>query len=59
MLIGFISCEHEPFEGTPLTGGGSGGVGKDTSSGQQKDPYPCDPDSVYFVNQILPIIRSN
>lgn len=51
----FTSCEHEPLfeelipaEKIP----GSGGPG-----GNEEDP--CDPDSIYFVNDIMPILQSN
>ncbi len=59
------SCEHEPFPAPP------GGMGNDTI----KDPVdtttkpidttqgptvkPCDPDTVYFNRDILPILSSN
>ncbi len=51
-----LACKHElplPIPGTGGTGGTGGGGGT---------PPPvntCSPDSVYFVNQILPIISSN
>jgi len=53
VLIGISACEHQPK--LPIKPGDLGG-GIDTSgSGGGK----CSPDTVYFVNEILPLIRSN
>ncbi len=52
-LISFsaISCRHEPPVGPLDTGnGGNGGGGGET---------PCDPNIVYFQQQVLPILVSN
>lgn len=46
----FISCKHEP----PMAPGGGGGT--DTTSNNTR---PCDPDSVYFNKDILPLILQN
>lgn len=57
LLLGFVlSCKHEiPDPGT--TGGGSGGGtgGGGTGGGNSN----CSPDSVYFQQQVLPILVSN
>lgn len=57
----FVACKHLPVE-IPITdngnnnnnGGGGGGGGDTLSYG-----IPCDPDTVYFQNMILPLILSN
>ncbi len=58
LLIGVISCKHYPFLVTNdhLTGIDS------TDTTGNPPPFvgiPCDPDSVYFDSQILPIFISN
>jgi hypothetical protein len=51
ILITFYACRHQiPF--TNLPGGGSGGPSNPPTAS-------CDPDTVYFVNDIMPIISSN
>jgi hypothetical protein len=47
-------CQHEPPEGPVLddNGGGNGGGG-------QEEPVPCDPNTVYFQQQVLPLLVSN
>jgi len=55
------SCEHEP-DLTPPDNGGSGnpgGPGGGPGPNPAPEPKPCDPDSVYFETQILPIFVSN
>jgi len=47
-----FSCQHEPLE--DMTGGGT--TPPDTTGTGENS---CDPDSVYFVNQIYPILQSN
>ncbi len=57
----FVACKHLPVD-IPITdngnnnnnGGGGGGGGDTLSYG-----IPCDPDTVYFQNMILPLILSN
>lgn len=52
MLVVFFACRHQ-LDG--ITNGGGGGGGN-------TPPPPastCSPDSVYFVNEIMPIISSN
>lgn len=47
------ACRHElPI---PVPGGGAGGTG----GGGYPPTSTCSPDSVYFVNQVMPIISSN
>ena len=54
-----LGCEHEP-DLTPIdTGGNSGGGNSGGGTNPGPDPKPCDPDSVYFETQILPIFVSN
>ena len=55
------SCKHSPYH--PLmpidtTGNGNGGPG-DTTHKTLPPKHPCSPDSVYFVNDILPLVTSN
>jgi mono/diheme cytochrome c family protein len=49
LSVGFVHCKHHPDLGNIST------VPTDTSTIGK----PCNPDSVYFVNDILPIIASN
>ena len=55
------SCKHHlyhPLLPSDTTGNGNGnGGGNDTT--KQTPKHPCSPDSVYFVNDILPLITSN
>lgn len=49
-------CKHEPLQGTlpsltDTTGSGGGGGG----GGGNVNEIPCNPDTVYFANQILPL----
>lgn len=47
-----LGCRHEPPEGPiDLGGGGNGGGGGGDT--------PCDPNTVYFQQQVLPILISN
>jgi hypothetical protein len=54
-ILFMVSCKHDPF--------GNGSVDPvDTSGGGNNNPQtgvPCDPDSIYFENQILPMLVSN
>lgn len=53
LLIGAESCKHEPVlpEGEQPVGGGTGNGGGNST--------PCDPNTVYFQNDVLPILISN
>jgi uncharacterized membrane protein len=63
------SCKHEPwlpegFDPTDTTGTGSDTTGTGTgtgidTTGTGSNPDYCDPDSVYFENDILPILSSS
>jgi hypothetical protein len=56
LTILFAACKHQP-DNTVLTGNGNtdnGGGGTVVTN-----PHPCDPDTVYFVNDILPLIISS
>lgn len=52
IMLVLFACRHE-LPG-PLTGGGGTGGG-----GNPLPTQTCSPDSVYFVNQVMPIISSN
>jgi Planctomycete cytochrome C/Cytochrome C oxidase, cbb3-type, subunit III len=54
-LIVLNACKHEFLD--PANGGSSTGGG--TGSGNPLPTSNCSPDSVYFVNQVMPIISSN
>lgn len=57
VILAFASgCQHEPIEVIPPGNGGGGGGG---NPGDPSEGIPCSPDSVYFVNDVLPIINSN
>lgn len=66
------SCKHSPLVPDPIVdvidtttngggnnGGGNGGGGSGGGGGGGGNTDPCDPDTVYFVNDILPIFTSN
>lgn len=62
ILLSFIACVHEPIPPDGGTGGGNdttGNGGGDTTGNGGENPQPCDPDSVYFENDILPLLISN
>ncbi len=59
--VGLTGCKHEilypaqePPVSDPTGGGGNGGGGGGGTSG-----IPCDPDTIYFQNSILPMLVSN
>ncbi|HQV76213.1 MAG TPA: cytochrome c [Flavobacteriales bacterium] len=54
LVVAFIGCKHEPLFAPVVDGGGNGG------NGGGDDPInPCDPNLVYFEQQVLPILISN
>jgi len=56
-IAGIIfACKHEIPERNPAGGGGTGGGGGGTGSGTT---VTCNPDTVYFQQQVLPIFISN
>ena len=55
MMMLFWGCKHEPII-TPMSNDGSSSGNNDTSSYTENT---CDPDSVYFANDILPLFISN
>ena len=74
LVLGSPACRHdsglmtppeEPGTGTGGNNGGTGGNngggnnGGGTGGGNTPTGVPCDPDSVYFDNQVLPILVSN
>ena len=61
-------CKHEPLNPVSDTGntggnnegnGGNGGNGGSGGSGGTGNGLPCNPDSIYFEQQILPFLISN
>lgn len=57
LALCLYSCVHDPV--LPENGGNSGGNGGGGSGGGGGIEDPCDPDSVYFANDILPLLNSN
>jgi hypothetical protein len=56
-IIGLaIACTHEPAEG-PITDGGNGGGNGGGGGGGTLQP--CDPDTIYFSQTILPLLTSS
>ena len=53
-VLTISSCKHEVPQPVVLLPDGGNGVGNGPGSG-----IPCDPDSIYFEQQILPILVSN
>lgn len=47
-ILFMYSCEHQPVRPIETSGGGE----VDTS-------YTCSPDTIYFVNEILPLLKNN
>jgi uncharacterized membrane protein len=65
LLLAFASgtiflnaCRHEILD-APAGGGGTTGGGTGGGGGTPLPVSTCSPDSVYFVNQVVPIISSN
>lgn len=55
-IVLLSACKHDPFPGPP------GGIGMDTiqNPGDTTSPYKaCNPDTVYFNKDILPIFTAN
>jgi hypothetical protein len=57
MLIFFSSCKHEPVVPPKVTNDAS--TGNNGGSGPGYTENTCDPDTTYFVNDILPLFISN
>lgn len=58
LLLSLSGCKHEPpEEPDDLVNGGNGGNGGGGGGGT--DPNPCNPNVVYFEQQILPLLISN
>jgi hypothetical protein len=53
-IMTFFACEHEPL----VTINGNNGGGNGNGNGNNSLP-PCDPDTVYFEQDILPLFVSN
>lgn len=62
ILVSISSCRHEPFEPTdPMTTDTVDTTGVDTTTVPDTTDtlHPCDPDSVYFKRDVLPILVGN
>src|ERR1043166_2325716 len=60
MLLFILSCKHEPIiDSTITTTGGNPGGGGTGGSGGGGSINTCDPNKVYFQQQVLPILISN
>lgn len=63
-VLFFPSCKHDSVfnvepDPTDTTGTGGNNGGNNGGNGGSGSGVPCDPDSIYFANQILPILISN
>jgi len=57
VVLALAACVHEPPfppEGPIVDDGGNGGGG-----GEEPEPIVCDPNTVYFEQQVLPLLISN
>lgn len=52
-LLLMYGCKHEPIEG-PLDGGSGGGTG-----GGVEEEVPCDVNTIWFQQQVMPILASS
>ncbi len=59
LILGVSACVHDPFPPSDKGQGniGAGGSGNNDTTGIVKDF--CDPDTVYFANDILPLLSSS
>lgn len=57
LVVVLMSCQHEPLYTSIDDGSNTDGNGN--TSGNTNTVDDCDPDTVYFVNDVLPIIQSN
>jgi hypothetical protein len=57
MMMMFWSCKHEPL--VPLLPAEHSGPGSTPADTFTNNSTPCDPDTVYFENDILPLFISN
>ncbi len=66
-LVGsLVSCKHQAWHPVAVNDTTTTGSGKDTTGNTggrdtttHQPAHPCSPDSVYFTNDILPLITSN
>jgi hypothetical protein len=54
-----FACKHQPDDTTSSNNNGGGNNGGGTDTIPYVNPHPCDPDTVYFTNTILPLVLSN
>lgn len=59
LLLGVTACKHEPFLDDDASPGPIDTTGNVDTTDTIPTGNPCDPDSVYFEADILPIFRSN
>ena len=61
LFVGMLSCVHDPLQPLDPGNGGNGGNGGNPIDTLDEEPIGivCDPDTVYFEKDILPILRSN
>lgn len=62
VVIGVIymtSCKHDPFPAPPPGANDTTTIPVDTTTRDTTAIKPCDPDTVYFSRDILPILSSN
>jgi hypothetical protein len=55
-IMAVIACKHHP---DLILDNGNGGNNDTVVNPPWVNPHPCDPDTVYFVNQVLPLLISN
>lgn len=61
LLLGLLSCEHDPVYSS-IDANDPNDPGNPNNPGDPNDPNnpdPCDPDTIYFQNDVYPIIVSN
>lgn len=62
IIVSIQSCKHHlyhPLAPIDTTGNGNGGNNGGGDTTHYAPKHPCSPDSIYFVNDILPLITSN
>lgn len=60
ILMDLASCRHDPFFDNPIPGGvDTSSVDTTTSDTSTTGMSGCDPDSVYFNRDVLPLIISS
>lgn len=57
IVLAFTQCVHEPIP--PSDGSSGGGTDTTGTGGGGNTTQPCDPDTVYFLNDVLPLLNSS